>query len=179
MSDATGLEKGTITDQDKVVSLFQFIKELNRIKQKDIKNIRDHRWHLMLSDIPDDDQNIKLCYRDRVADAEAVGDDTILSVHKPEFLKYPKPEEILLEWLEPGWDDYHLSVHKKESILVPLTAEELELIVVEEGELKPEFKTIDFCDDEERVSVYSEWHQKREAWAELERLHFFIILRAD
>ncbi len=171
MSDVIGLEKETITDQDKVVSLFQFIKELNLIKQKKIKNIRDHRWHLMLSDIPDDDENIKLCYMDRVAEAEAIGDDIILSVHKPESLRHPKPEEILLEWLEPGWDDYHLTVHKKESIKVPLTAEELELIEDEEGEINPEFKIIKFYDDEERVSIYSEWLQKREAWAEIERLH--------
>ena len=171
MSDAVSFGKEVLTEQEKVVSLFQYIKELNRIRQKEVKNVREYRWHLMLSDIPGDEKNIKLSYRDRVEEADAISDDVILSVHKPEFQKCPEPDKMLKEWLLQGWDDFHFPVNKKDSILVPLTAEELELIEIEEGESKPEFKNVDFYDDSERVRVFSEWLQKREAWAELERLH--------
>ena len=75
MSDTISFGKEPLTVQEKTVSLFQYIKELNRIKQKEIKNINDYRWHLMLSDIPDDNKNIKICYRDRIEDNETVLDD--------------------------------------------------------------------------------------------------------
>ena len=85
MSDAVNLGKEVLTEQEKVVSLFQYVKELNRIRQKEVKNVREYRWHLMLADIPNDEKNIKLSYRDRVEETDAIVDDIILSVHKPEF----------------------------------------------------------------------------------------------
>lgn len=171
MPDAVSFGKDVLTEQEKVVSLFQYIKELNRIRQKEVKNVKEYRWHMMLADIPNDEKNIKLSYRDRVEETDAIADDVILSVHKPEFQKCPEPDKSLREWLLKGWDDFHLPVNKKDSIVVPLTAEELECIEVEEGKSKPEFKTINFHDDSERVRLFSEWYQKRDAWAGLELLH--------
>lgn len=171
MSDTFSFGKEPLTEQEKTVSLFQYIKELNRIKQKEIKNIKDYRWHLMLSDIPDDNKNIKICYRDRIEDNETVVDDIVLSVHKPEFKKCPEPDKIIIEWLVKGWDDFHLQASIKDSILVPLSAEEMKQLNSEEEENRIKFKKIDFYDDQERVRAFSEWNLKREAWAELERLH--------
>ena len=48
-----------LSDQSKTESLFQFIKELNKLKQKAILNIKDYPWTFALSDLPDDPENIR------------------------------------------------------------------------------------------------------------------------
>ena len=45
-------EVQTLSEQEKTVSLFEFIKELNKLKQKVVLNIKDYPWHLAISDIP-------------------------------------------------------------------------------------------------------------------------------
>ena len=101
MSDVTetkSVVEDKLTDQSKTISLFQFIRELNKIKQKAILNTKDYPWIFTLSNLPDDPENIKMYYRDRVED-DAEGEDgghenTLLSVHKPEFQKCPEPDAL-------------------------------------------------------------------------------------
>ena len=45
-------EVQTLSIQEKAISLFSFIKELNKLKQKVILNIRDYLWYCAVSDIP-------------------------------------------------------------------------------------------------------------------------------
>lgn len=47
-------ETKNISDQNKVVSLFQFIRELNKLKQKAILNYYDYPWARTVSSLPDD-----------------------------------------------------------------------------------------------------------------------------
>lgn len=78
-----------LTDQSRTISLFQFIRELNKLKQKSILNINDYPWNFAISNLPDDPDNIHVYYRDRVdEESESEGtspENTLLSVHKPEF----------------------------------------------------------------------------------------------
>ena len=68
--------------------------------------------------MPDDAENIKLFYQDRLEDDEINGEDNfLLSVHKPEFTACPTPDKILYEWLEKGWDDFHQDIKHKEEIV--------------------------------------------------------------
>ena len=59
-------EVQTLSEQEKTVSLFEFIKELNKLKQKVVLNIKDHLWHFAIYDIPVFPEYIKVFYRDRV-----------------------------------------------------------------------------------------------------------------
>lgn len=108
MEDNRNEVENELSDQAKVISLFQFIQELNKLKQKAILNIKDYPWSFSLSDLPDDHENISLHYRDRVSDdwdsEKAEDGNLILSVHKPEFQKCPEPELSFELWLEPGWN---------------------------------------------------------------------------
>ena len=108
------------TDQSKTISLFQFIRELNKLKQKTILNLKDYPWTFALSNLPDDPENIQIFYRDRVEEESESEDinseNVILSVHKPEFQKCPEPDELFLDWLLPGWDNYHNEVAAREFI---------------------------------------------------------------
>ncbi|MGN1027449.1 MAG: hypothetical protein ACI4P4_13730 [Faecousia sp.] len=103
--DKTAVEN-VLTDQNKVISLFQFIQELNKLKQKAILNVKEYPWSFLLSNLPNDPENIGLHYRDRVsdeADAAAAEDgDVLLSVHKPEFQKCPEPELSFYSGWSPG-----------------------------------------------------------------------------
>ena len=89
MEDNRNQVENTLSDQAKVISLFQFIQELNKLKQKAILNVKDYPWSFSLSDLPNDPENISLHYQDRVSDdldsEKAEDGNLILSVHKPEF----------------------------------------------------------------------------------------------
>lgn len=117
---------GTLSDQAKVISLFQFIQELNKLKQKAILNIKEYPWSFSLSDIPDDPKNIFVHYPDRVAEevnSEKSEDaELILSVHKPEFQKCPEPELSFAPWLNPGWDDFR----QEASVVLSMPGKEID-----------------------------------------------------
>lgn len=121
MSNEFRKDKDTeLTDQSKTISLFQYIRELNKLKQKAILNMKDYPWAFALSNLPDDPENISVFYRDRVEDnvenEDGSRENVLLSVHKPEFQKCPEPDAILKEWLLPGWDSYRNEPEVKEFI---------------------------------------------------------------
>lgn len=97
----------TLSEQEKTISLFEFIKELNKLKHKVVLNLRDYPWHVALSDIPVFPEYIKVCYRDRVEEESETADDLLLSVRKPEFEECPAPDDCFSDWLAAGWDDHH------------------------------------------------------------------------
>lgn len=71
-------EVQTLSEQEKTVSLFEFIKELNKLKQKVVLNIRDYPWHLAISDIPVFSEYINVSYRDRVEEESETADDLLM-----------------------------------------------------------------------------------------------------
>ena len=48
-----------MNDHNKVVSLFQFLKELNKLKQKSILNVDKQIWYYPLSKLHADPENIQ------------------------------------------------------------------------------------------------------------------------
>ncbi|SHL12070.1 hypothetical protein SAMN05216582_1521 [Selenomonas ruminantium] len=99
----------------RVSSLFKYIQELNKLKQKTILNVQDYRWQLWCSDLPDDPDNVKLIYQDRTDEDSVVmaeeQNNTLLAVHKEDFQSCPVPPESLTEWLKnDDWKDYRKDV---------------------------------------------------------------------
>ena len=170
-----GETKGTLTKQEKVVSLFNFIKELNKLKQKVVLNVSDYPWWRSIASFPNDEENIRTYYRDRVEDDEVENASNILlSVHKPEFQRCPEPDALLKEWLEPGWDNYRDEAKTKEFILRPFDQTEFSTQAMEDlprriGEEDRTYKEL-FSDNAERVSTYTTWADKRNAWAEHQKV---------
>lgn len=170
-----GESNGKLTKQEKVVSLFQFVEELNRLKQKIVLCVSNYPWWRSIASFPDDPENIKIYYRDHVEDEETENTNNILlSVHKPEFQLCPKPEPIFKEWLEKDWDDYHIKAKAYDYMFRPLNQidfstqipEEYMQRIDEENETYKEF----FDDDEERVSAYTVWMNKRNSWAKKQKV---------
>lgn len=166
-----GKSEGGLTKQEKAISLFQFIGELNQLKQKVILRVSDYPWWRSIASFPNDPENIKTYYRDRVEDDETENvTDVLLSVHKPEFQRCPEPDAVLEEWLESGWDNYRYEAKIKEFILRPFDQTEFSIPDVEDytrriDEENKAYKEL-FSDNEERVSTYTAWAEKRNAWAE-------------
>lgn len=160
--------------EEKVLSLFKFIEELNKSRHKVVLSVSDHPWSGAISSFPDDPENIKIYYRDRFQDEELESTDkTLLSVHKPEFQLCLDLEPIFEEWIEEGWDDYRKEIKLKKYILRPLgqmnfsdedLEENLERINYDEESFEEYFE-----DDIERVSAYNIWKTKRDNWADRQK----------
>lgn len=148
------MEKG-YSNKEKITSLYKFIIEFCKSKQKIICNDSDYKWKYQISDIPYDEENISIIYKDKVKE-EIYTDDTIdylIKVHKPEFEKCPKPGKKLEGWLIDGWDDYKRPANHKEKLEHKNT---LDNSIIEEN----------FSDDIVRVNEYNIWFEERQKWAE-------------
>lgn len=147
----------------KAVALYQFIRELNKLKQTIIVDAAEYDTCLSIQRFPDDPENIHTYFRDRTEaeDAEEAS-SILLSVHKPEFQPCPSPDAVFAErWLLDGWDFYQnpVSVH---AFLPVSDAEDEE----KEEEVKEYFE-----DDAERVAAYQSWREQRDVWAQEQKLH--------
>ena len=143
------------SNKEKITSLYKFIIEFCKSKQKIICNDSDYKWKYQISDIPYDEENISIIYKDKVKE-EIYTDDTIdylIKVHKPEFEKCPKPGKKLEGWLIDGWDDYKRPANHKEKLEHKNT---LDNSIIEEN----------FSDDIVRVNEYNIWFEERQKWAE-------------
>lgn len=155
-----------ISDQNKVVSLFQFIRELNRLKQKAILDFHDYPWARTLSDLPNDPDNISFFYRDRVENEELTdAGNILLSVHKPKFESCPEPDEIFSQWLKPGWDSFRNDAQYFElrfhTDFTTTTWEYSESCKRLEEDIEgKEF----FTDNAERMEAYNSWISIRSSW---------------
>ena len=154
-------QQWSLTQQEKALSLFSFIRELNKLKQKVIRNWREYPFCRPLSGLPADPEHVRIFYRDRVEEdvPEAAYGNVLLSVRKPTLEPCPKPGTVLEEWLIEGWENHHNesqthACRSRESAGQSGEPEELEW----------------FDEDPRRVSAYESWKKKREAWARRQRL---------
>lgn len=166
-----------LTEQDKVISLFQFIQELNKLKHKAVLDYKEYPWCFALSNLPDDSDNIRVFFRDRVEediDTETTGDDILLSVHKPDFQRCPAPDAIFKDWLELGWDDFHKPVSVKDS----MPSEEsslkhndwLGIFRGNANDLSAAPSIVHFNDSEKRTQAFEKWLELRDVWVDRQKL---------
>ena len=66
MDRSTGL-----TRQEKAISLFEFVRELNKLKQKLVLDMHEYPLCRPLSALPDDPEHIRVFFRDRVEEETA------------------------------------------------------------------------------------------------------------
>ena len=150
-----------VENKERTIALYKYVKELCALKYKAVTDIKDQFWHCFLNDIPEDPDNIKMYYRDSVEE-ETNGSTVLLSVKKPEFEPCPKPPEILIEWLEPGWERYNVEASHK-NILTPGHMA-INTNIMSNADINS------FEDSEKRVVAYSNWIESRQSWAEKQLL---------
>ena len=169
--------KQELTRQERTVSLFKFIEELNKLKQKVVLRVSEYPWWFPLADLPDDAENIHIYSCDRTeeeqqsADADPDGDANILlSVHRPELQPCPEPDAVFADWLEPNWDDCLYAVKTRPYVLHPLEGSPAPESLSEEERLRIDLEnhTIKefFEDDAARAQAFSAWMEQRTVWAD-------------
>lgn len=135
--------------KEKLVSLFQYIDEVNSFKRKKIVNIRDHEWSKRFEDMPLDNPDVLV----GEADSHDEDLDVILSVVKPETIPVPEPDDSFVDWLEYGWEYYDEEVVVKDTL---------------DSDYDDDEEVEHFEDDPKRVAKYKAWLELRNKWAEEE-----------
>ncbi len=169
-------QKENKSDINKAVLLFQFIKELNILRQKPVLNMSEHPWYQMISSFPNDAENISVFYRNQ--DTTSVishdGHAVLLSVHQPEYEPCPEPDPVFAKWLETGWNLFLKSVQVMEQMELKhavSSADDPQQSYKEADEETPEEKTlVFFYDSAERLEAFQRWLPLRNAWAERQKV---------
>ncbi len=99
-------KKSTEENLGKVIALYKYIRDITALRQKTVLDIKDYNWSCDLSQIPKDEENIEVFYRDRVEEDIIDSNRALLRVHKPEFTSCPEPDESIRQWLLDGWDAF-------------------------------------------------------------------------
>ena len=167
MTDITNTNQNK---QDKLIALFKFIEELNKVRNREILNISEYRWYKPLTYFNNDKENIKIYYKDKIEE-EKNNNDILLTVHKPNLQSCPKPDNQLLKWLEEGWDDdrKELKIKKsieKNKININITKSSLNKEVEEATTPLIEL----FTDNKERIEIFNIWKEQRENWAQKQKI---------
>lgn len=149
----------TLSKQEKTIALFEFIKELNKLKQKVVLNIHEYQWFTAISSIPDFPECISMFYRDRVDQENENASDLLLSVKKPEFEKCPTPDRTFADWLRDGWDNYLVKAEVCKELSIEGITSNMNISSAEDDAIES------FEDSAERVAAYEDWTLVRDAWA--------------
>ena len=94
-----------------VQKLFEYLIEYSRLKNPLKLEVSDYNWHLAISSLPDY-PSVEIFYEP----GEDAGERTLLKIGRPVLRDCPRPEEMLIPWLEPGWDKFDV----REARLIPL-----------------------------------------------------------
>ena len=149
-----------LTQQEKAVSLFEFTRELNKLKQKLVLDMQEYPLCRPLSALPDDPEHIEVFHRDRVEEENPETDPggILLSVRKPRFDPCPRPSARLESWLVSGWDSF-----RNPPIYTSCRFREDPALT---GDDALEW----FTGDQALVEEYDRWLLEREVWANRQRL---------
>lgn len=147
-------QQKSLTQQEKALSLFAFIRELNKLKHKVVRNWKEYPLCRPLSGFPKDPEHIQIFYRDRQTEEadDAEQGNVLLKVQKPRLEPCPKPDAILEGWLIDGWENFQHDPQPHACLSDGMEALEW------------------FDDAPQRVAAFEIWKKKRDVWAQRQRL---------
>ncbi|VDN47266.1 conserved protein of unknown function [Petrocella atlantisensis] len=135
------------------INIFNFLKEYNLLSNPVITELDKQKWSLDLSNIPIIDEI------ESVFHGIEMDELIFLKVIKPSLEPCPKPDELLLEWINSEWQRLSVvDVHYKDKISREKLDEDGEVSYIEEA----------FEDDINRITLYHKWILQRESWREVE-----------
>jgi len=147
----------------KAVSLFKYIRELTKLSQKTVTDVRAQQGVFFLRDIPKDEENITLCVN--TSPDEEI--KLILSVRKPELDPCPTPAASFNKWLHPSWKSHKAEAGVYKAGYRAIENENAPLLYTDKTEELFGCEDIYielFEDNEERVADYNEWLSIRGEW---------------
>ena len=140
---------GTSDTREKVSLLYQYIKQFCMLRNKVITDIRNQKEFFYFDDFPNAPEFITINYRDRVENIpeEEIYKNPILTIKKPEFQVCPKPPSELIEYLDPGWEQY-----------------------INDAILNEKFKNLDTTISNLILNSFNKWSVIRKTWVEKQKL---------
>jgi hypothetical protein len=128
--------------QNKLINLFSFFKAVEQRRIPPLLQVDQCSWTLRWRDLPEHEtlliqrQNDQQSFR--------------LSFARPELTACPKPPDVLLDWVEAGWESPDRSaIHSPSHVVVNHPSES---------------NVVLFEDDSKRITAWSDWLQIREIW---------------
>ncbi|MDO5085953.1 MAG: hypothetical protein Q4D47_05880, partial [Erysipelotrichaceae bacterium] len=154
-------------ENENIISLFQFVKEIEENKQKKrILKVDKSEFFKYIRDLRNN-KYIKINYQDKTEDVKE-NSTVLLSVKKTSFQSCPSPDKIFKDWLKEEWDNFRTDLS--------LYAFRIS------GDKDNEYKYFDnvsavlpddgmelFEKDEIRVSKFKKWKVERDLWVEEQR----------
>lgn len=146
----------TKNSNERILRLFDFLKQYNNIKNPIITDIKNQNWLKWMDNLPQHETIVNNIYNDNS------DDEVILSIKRPLLQECPKPPALLQEWVEKGWENIEKDVVKKNEI-----RKRNEVYSGDENE--EEFVIVKFEDDINRVKEFKQWNSLREQWIKEEK----------
>ncbi len=151
--------------KSKIRQLYLFLKEVNQLRFPPIRVLSDQPKVVRLSDMPNHPA-MQLFRPTRLENSQEVP-DILLHVKRPSLTSCPLAPTSITSWLLPNWDDPSKAASVAES----------HNVTDDNGKTV----TIRFEDDQQRVTDFRMWAEKRKAWSEPEliarkAMGFFQIL---
>lgn len=135
--------------RDRLTRIFQYLREFNLLRNPSVRQLKEHPWHLWLSDVPDHPW-VSLCRRQASQDPL---EDFFLRVRRGQPTPAPPLPSCLEGWVEDGWRDPNNEARARPS------SRQLE-------ETRPDEATPAFFGDEpERPAAFQLWSAQRSLWA--------------
>lgn len=154
-------ENKKTTIQSRFKNLFEFLKAYNDLRTPVVTDISQQIATLWLNSLPKH-PSVKLNeyltpVKSEIEEDGRQENDVVLEVTRPSMTPCPKPPEILLDWVLPGWTkiSQEAEVRKSRNVAATIKGED---ISVEQ-----------FEDVSEREIAFDSWNEVRNKWAENEQ----------
>jgi very-short-patch-repair endonuclease len=134
--------------KQRIRDLYRFLREANQLRFRPVRRLNDQPRSLDLFSLPKH-PSVQINRPIPSGDGAEVPDQ-LIGVRRPVITRCPSPPPKVCEWLVAGWDNPSKSVEYAES----------RNAIDENGEPVTEL----FDDNPERVGLYLDWLQVRDAW---------------
>ncbi len=164
----------TLEIREKAQALFEFLKEVVSLSQTQVTDVTKQVGYVFLRDFINE-ECVSASSRDTTAENECDYSKYLIRFHKPEFHACPVPNEILVPWLEEGWQDYRKKLVCKDVLEntkpsdINAELEEQALPAMDSNEnteaveaLEPEH----FADNPDRIAAFDVWFKRRNKWVD-------------
>ncbi len=152
--------------RDRISRVFRYLRALNQHRNPAKRQIREQLWSIWFRDFPNhssiqrgvfdqSSSNPSEISGNAIPDAQRPATDFVLKVRRPTLTQPPNPPDLILSWLDLGWENPFREAH----------------IIDSRNDLdaREETRIVRFDEDQKRVQAFSSWRDRRDEWARNER----------
>lgn len=134
----------------KVQRIFEYIRELTKIRTPPVSNLESYDWILKFSSLPKHPLASTFAINTEADDYDGV----IFKIQRPNETPCPQPPREILEWLNNGWDKVAIDASHLDSKNILINGKTI---------------TERFDESAHRVNEYRKWIVERQNWFDAEK----------